>query len=147
MSLATLFETPTVAGLAERLRGGRPTAWSPLVAIKPEGTKPPLFLVHAAGGHVLFYRDLARHLDPEQPVFGLQARGLDKTQTHHDRVEAMAAYYLMAMRVHQPAGPYYVGGSSFGGLVAFEIAQQLRAQGEDVGLVALMDTTGRGTRR
>jgi HAD superfamily phosphatase (TIGR01681 family) len=99
----------------------------------------------AARGQVLFCRDLAGYLPPDQAVYGLQARGLDKAQTHHDHVEDMAAFYLAAIRGRQPLSPYYLGGSSFGGLVAFEAAQQLRAQGERVALQALFDTYARAT--
>jgi FkbH-like protein len=144
LSMATLLEAPTLATLAEKLRSDDSPQWSSLVPIKTGGGKPPLFCMHAAGGHVLFYRDLANYLGPDQPVYGLQARGLDRAQTHHDRVEDMAAYYLTEVRHLQPAGPYYLCGSSFGGLVAYEMAQQLTREGHEVALLALFDTYGPG---
>ncbi len=140
LPLATLFQAPTVQQLAEILRQeGWVPQWSSLVAIQPEGTKPPLFLVHAGEGQVLFYRDLVRYLGPEQPVYGLQTQGLHDGLPFHERIEDMAAHYITELRTVQPEGPYLLGGRCFGCLVALEMAQQLRAQGQGVGLLALMD--------
>jgi thioesterase domain-containing protein len=97
----------------------------------------PLFLVHPVGGNVLCYADLARRLDT--PVYGLQAAGLAGGRPH-ETVEEMAACYLEALRRVAPAGPYRLGGWSFGGLVAFEMASRLRAAGEEVELLVLLDT-------
>jgi len=147
LPLITLLEAPTIKQLAGLLRhspNGKVKGWSPLVPIQPQGFRPPLYCMHAAGGDVLFYRDLAKHLGLEQPLYGLQARGVDRTQTTHDCVEDMATYYLNEIRVFQPEGPYHFGGSSFGGLVAFEMARQLEQQGQAVGLLALFDTYGPG---
>jgi len=91
---------------------------------------------------VLIYRDLARHLAPDQPVYGLQAVGLDRKQVPHTRVEDMAAHYVKEIRAFQREGPYHLVGASMGGMIAFEMAQQLQALGADVGLVGLFDTTG-----
>jgi thioesterase domain-containing protein len=93
---------------------------------------------------VLTYRDLARRLGTDQPLYGLQARGLDGREPPHTRVEDMAAHYVREIRAFQPKGPYFLGGSSFGGTVAFEMAQQLRAMGQPVGMLALFDTWGPG---
>ena len=143
--LAVLFQAPTVAELAEVLRkDGCEVSWSSLVPIQPRGRKLPLFCVHAAGGNVLFYRDLARRLGLDQPFYGLQPVGLDGRQPCHRSIEEMAAHYLREIRTVQPEGPYHLGGSSYGGVVAWEMAQQLRAQGEAVGLLALFDTYGPG---
>jgi FkbH-like protein len=145
LPLATLFEAPTIRKLGERLAGAeQKVQWRYLVPIQSEGTKPPLFCMHAAGGNVLFYRDLARHLGADQPVYGLQAREMPGTGRYLDRVEDMAAEYLKELTRVQPEGPYYLCGSSFGGLLAYEAAQQLRAQRQDVALVALFDTYGPG---
>ena len=102
--------------------------------------KPPFFCVHALGGHVLEYYDLARHLGGDQPFYGLQSAGLDGSRPPHTRVEDMATHYIREMRELQPEGPYFIGGRSLGGMVAFEIARQLKAQGHEVGLLALLDT-------
>jgi amino acid adenylation domain-containing protein len=146
LPLATLFQAPTVAQLAAILQKDLTPARSSLVAINPvepaqqTGSKPPFFCVHALGGNVLEYYDLARHLGDDQPFYGLQSQGLDGQQPPHTRVEDMAAHYIKEMRELQPAGPYFIGGRSLGGMVAFEMACQLRAQGQEVGLLALLDT-------
>jgi len=141
MPITTLFMAPTIEQLAELLRrDGWSPSWSSLVPIQPEGTKPPFFCIHGAGGTVIIYRDLAQHLGPDQPVYGLQAQGLDGSQQRLHTVEEMAEHYLRDMRTIQPEGPYFLGGLSFGGTVAFEIARMLRAEGEEVGVLALFDT-------
>jgi thioesterase domain-containing protein/NAD(P)-dependent dehydrogenase (short-subunit alcohol dehydrogenase family)/acyl carrier protein len=168
MSLATLFEAPTVAAVAVLVRAqlGLPgveaggdgmattsvpsplpaesgrvaTAWSPLVEIRATGTHAPFFCVHGAGGNVLNFRDLAHLLPTTRPFYGLQARGVDGRLRQHTRIEDMAAEYVAAIRKVQPSGPYLVGGYSGGGVVALEMAQQLRANGEETSLVVLFDT-------
>ena len=115
--LATLFDAGTIEHLAEILRReGWAERESSLVAIQPHGSKPIFFCVHAKGGNVLFYRDLAKHLGTDQPFYGLQARRLGGRQLGHGTVEEMAEYYINEIRKIQPHGPYFVGGSSFGGL-------------------------------
>jgi thioesterase domain-containing protein len=134
--------------LAERLRGpeggavlAAPAPARCLVEITPgaPGARPPFFCVHPAGGDVLCFFPLARALGADQPFYGLQARGLDDEREPLAGIEEMAAAYLEEMRGVQPAGPYRLGGWSFGGLAAFEMAQQLRAQGEEVALLAVID--------
>ena len=146
LPLTVLIDSPTIEKMSERLDPKRSTdGLKYLVAIKPEGSRTPLFCMHAAGGNVLFYRDLANGLDADQPVYGLQARGVaDKSETAHDNVQEMATEYLKEIRSVQPVGPYQVCGSSFGGLIAFEIACQLAANGEAVSLLALFDTYAPG---
>jgi amino acid adenylation domain-containing protein len=139
--MATLLAGPTVERLAAALRADEAAApTGPLVPIQPAGDAAPLFLVHAAGGNVLSYAALARHLGPDQPVYGLQSRGLEGGEPIHARIEDMAADYLAELRAVQPAGPYRLGGWSMGGLVAFEMARMLHAAGERVELLALVDT-------
>src|SRR6185503_18718010 len=140
LPLATLFQAPTMRDLAAVLREEGCREWSCLVAIRATGSKPPLFCIHAAGANVLIYRPLANHLDDDQPVYAIQALGLDGITAPLTRVEEMATYYLKEIRTVQPNGPYYLTGGSFGGLVAFEMAQQLQAQGEEVAMLALLDT-------
>lgn len=145
LSLATLFTASTIEQLAEVIRLQRPTdVWTSLVPINPQGTKPPLYLMHAAGGNVLFYKDIADRLGKDQPCYGMQAVGLGGHQSAYDRVEDMAAHYLKEIRGVQPNGPYYLGGASVGGLIAFEAASQLKKAGEDVGFVVLFDTAAPG---
>ncbi len=143
LPLTTIMNAPTIARLADLLRRSQaPPSATCLVPLQPKGSNPPLYCMHAAGGNVLFYRDLARHLGAEQPVYGFQAYGLDGKRPPHTRVEDMAQHYIREMREFQPNGPYYLGGSSFGGLVAFEMARQLAEAGQRVGLLALFDTYG-----
>ncbi|MBW8873668.1 MAG: amino acid adenylation domain-containing protein [Acidobacteria bacterium] len=138
--LATLFQSPTISSLADALRNNSVALpVSPLVPIQPHGSRPPLFLVHSLGGEVLSYYDLARHLGPEQPVYGLQAPPLAEVGDREIVVEEAAAEYVAALRAVQPMSPYFLGGYSYGAVVAFEMAQQLRRAGESVGLVALLD--------
>jgi amino acid adenylation domain-containing protein len=140
LPLATLFQAPTIRDLAAVLRHEGCREWSSLVAIRATGSKPPLFCIHAAGANVLIYRPLAHHLDAEQPVYALQALGLEGITRPLTRVEDMATHYLKEIRTVQPKGPYYLAGGSFGGLVAFEMSYQLQAEGEQVAMLALLDT-------
>lgn len=147
LPLATLFEAPTVEQLARLLRRNDWTpSWSSLVPIQPHGTRPPFFCVHAHGGNVLNFNDLARHLGGDQPFFGLQAKGLDGKEPKHTSVGEMAVDYLKEIREVQPVGPYLLGGYCFGGKVAFEMARQLREQGEKVALLAVIDAAAPGYR-
>jgi amino acid adenylation domain-containing protein len=139
--LATLFSAPTVKQLARALREeGWQAAWSSLVVIQGGDQRPPFFCIHAAGGNVLEYRDLARALGPDQPFYGLQAKGLDGKQGPHTTIKEMAAHYIAEMCEVQPEGPYLIGGRSSGGTIAFEMACQLSAAGQEVALLALLDT-------
>ena len=142
LPLATLFQAPTVRQLARALRDeGWQPAWSSLVMIQPgDAKRSPFFCVHAVGGNVLEYRDLAQLLGADQPVYGLQAKGLDGKSQPHISIKEMAAHYLKEMREVQPAGPYMLGGRSSGGTIAFEMACQLEAAGEQVAVLALLDT-------
>jgi amino acid adenylation domain-containing protein len=148
LPLATLFGAPTVKQMAAILRQeGWAAPWESLVPIQPAGWKPPLFCVHAVGGNVLSYRGVASYLGEDQPVYGLQARGLDGksaagtgASTVPSPLQEMAADYIKEMRTVQPEGPYMLAGHSSGGIIAFEMAQQLVRGGEKVGLLALLDT-------
>jgi acyl-CoA synthetase (AMP-forming)/AMP-acid ligase II/thioesterase domain-containing protein/acyl carrier protein len=135
---AVLFEAGTIAEMAARIEKDTPSGC--IVPIQPKGEKPPFFCVHDQNGHVLNFRDLARHLGTEQPFYGLQYVGLNGGEVPVTRMEDMAAHYRREIRKIQPAGPYYIGGYSFGGRVAYTIAQQLLAAGENVALLALLDT-------
>jgi phthiocerol/phenolphthiocerol synthesis type-I polyketide synthase E len=141
LPLATLFEAPTIEELGRILLSkSKPMGWSPLVAIQGEGSRPPFFCMHGAGGNILIYRDLARRLGPDQPFYGLQSPGLDGSRAPLTRVEDMAALYANEIQKVQPRGPYFLGGYCMGGTIALEVAQQLQAQGERVALLALFDT-------
>ena len=140
LPLATLFQAATVEQQSLLLKQEKPPLlWSSLVPIQPNGSKLPLFAVHGLYGDVLFYRDLVQHLGSDQPFYGLQAQGLDQ-QPHGTRIEEMAAHYLKEIQTLQPEGPYLLTGYSLGGLIAFEMAQQLHQQGQTIALLALLDT-------
>ncbi|MEU1131778.1 amino acid adenylation domain-containing protein [Streptomyces sp. NPDC005900] len=125
--LSAFVAAPTVAGLAQRLRAGDSAAeFDPVVPIRTQGDKPPLFLVHPLGGHVLCYVRLARHLPDDQPVYALQAAGTVPGTEPLTSIPELAETYLKAMRRACPHGPYVIGGWSFGGFIAFEMARQLR---------------------
>jgi amino acid adenylation domain-containing protein len=140
LPLATLFQAPTVRQLANLMReAGWSALWSSLVPLQHGGNRRPFFCIHAAGGNVLEYHDLARLLGSDQPFYGLQAQGLDGNKPTHTTIVEMAAHYLKEIRDVQPEGPYLLGGRSSGGTIAFEMACQLMAAGEDVALLALLD--------
>jgi thioesterase domain-containing protein/acyl carrier protein len=141
LPIAALFQSPTVEALIRRLTGENwAPRWSSLVPLQPLGDRPPLFLVHGWGGDVYGFLDLAQLLAPDQPVYGMQAVGLDGRSARHTTMESMAAYYVQEIRSFQPEGPYYLGGYSLGGLIAFEMAQQFHRLGQRVGLLVLLDT-------
>jgi thioesterase domain-containing protein len=145
LPLATLLQAPTVEQLASILsQEAEPPSWSSLVPIQASGRKPPFFCVHGQLGNVLNFRYLAHHLGSDRPFYGLQAQGLDGKQAPYFRVEDMAAHYIREIRTIQPEGPYFLGGNSMGGTVAFEMAQQLHKQGQKVAALVMFDTFGRG---
>ena len=142
LPVATLFDAPTIAQLARLLEGDSPVSgWTPLVPIQPNGSRPPFFCIHGAGGNVLIYRELAKNLGPDQPFFGLQSQGLDGELPVLQTVEEMSAVYAKEIRRVRPHGPFLLGGYCGGGTIALEVAQILRAAGEDVALLALFDTS------
>jgi thioesterase domain-containing protein len=138
--LVTIFQAPTVGQMARLLEENQSApSRSTIVPVQANGDRPPLFLVHGVGGDVLWgYANLAKHMDPGQPIYGIKSRGqigLDE----YDSIEEMARYYVEEVRAFQPDGPYYLGGYCLGGNLAYEMARQIHAQGERVALVALID--------
>jgi len=140
LPLATLFRAPTIAQFAGVMQEEPETTWSSLVPIQSTGSRKPFFCVHSVGGNVLECYDLARHLGKDQPFYGLQSRGLDGRETPHTRIADMAAHYLKEIQEVQPTGPYLISGRSLGGIIAYEMGCQLRSQGQEVGLLALLDS-------
>jgi amino acid adenylation domain-containing protein len=169
LPLTTLLTSPTLASQARVFRAAGATAqttvrvdsvaddeslpstpahdqWSPLVPIQPEGSRTPLICVHAMGGNVLNYLQLARGLGKDQPVYGLQAQGLDGITRPLRSIKDMASLYRNEIRRRFPEGPYFLCGGSMGGTIAYEVAQQLIADGAQVGLLGLFDTYGPNNR-
>jgi thioesterase domain-containing protein/acyl carrier protein len=165
LPVAAVFLAPTIAELAERIEAERrgeietgsqemnlvdelaagllqpPSGGGEsLVPLRTDGVGTPLFCVHGMGGHVASFLPLAKGLSPARPVYGLQAQGLAANQSPHNRIEAMADFYLREIRQVQPRGPYLLAGWSMGGLIALEVAQRLIAAGDNVDLVAMLDT-------
>ena len=136
LPLGALFQAPTVEALArlieEEPQEGR---WTSLVPIQPAGVQPPLFCVHGGAGTILHLQPLARRLGADQPFYGLQARGLYGGAPPHRTVEQMASHYLDELRTVQPTGPYYLAGYCFGSIVAFDMAQRLLREGQQVNLL------------
>ena len=142
LPLTLLFKAPTLAELARALtEDGAAIPASPLLALRREGTRPPLFCVHPAGGHVASYLPLVRALGPGQPVYGLQSRALFDPQWQDRSITEMAQHYVHALREAQPHGPYQLLGWSLGGLVAMAMAAHLEREGERVAFLGLLDTT------
>jgi len=153
LPLRLLFESPTVGELVPRLQQGSDDvgrrSWNSeveasLIPLQPRGSKPPLYLVSGAhadeDGFLRFVGDLLPHMGLDQPIYGFKARGLDGRSEPHEDAESMAADYVKELREFQPEGPYFLAGNCIGGVVAYEMAQQLHAQGQDVALTALLDT-------
>ncbi|HZW18378.1 MAG TPA: amino acid adenylation domain-containing protein [Luteimonas sp.] len=165
LPLATLLEAPTARGLARVFRdagatlpgespgtgahAGRRDPWAPLVPIRAgtEPGAPALFFAHAIGGNVLNYHALAERLPAGMPIYGLQALGLDGLTPPLERIEDMARLYVAEVRKVQPSGPYYLAGGSMGGMIAYEMARQLGEAGEEVAMLALIDTSSHYGRR
>jgi len=144
ISVATVFQNPTIARLAPYLRSNSeplPSARSSsLVEIQPNGSQPPLFLVHGVGGGMFWgYSNLARSLGSDQPLLAFQSRGLNG-EPEFESIEEMAAHYVRELRSFRPHGPYALGGYCFGGVVAYEMACQLEAAGENVAHLCLINS-------
>ncbi len=151
LSIQALLNTPTITNLVKLMKpadaknASDPDEPQLLLKIQTGNLKnPPLIMVHPIGGYVYLYRDLAQQLDKEQALYGIQAVGIDGKSAPLSQVEAMATHYIRALRKYQPTGPYLLGGSSFGGMVAYEMALQLQQQGEDIPLLVLIDAPAPG---
>jgi amino acid adenylation domain-containing protein len=137
LPLAALFQAPTIDGLARILREDAPDfIWSRLMAIQPNGSRPPLFFVSGS----TFKQIISRHLGADQPFFGFEDFGVDGERAAYITVEDLAAFYIKELRAFKANGPYMLAGFCFGGLVAFEMARELVNQGEQVLLLALIDS-------
>ncbi len=139
LPVAALFKAPTVERLAQEVRSGG--GEMPLLfPLRFKGSRPPLFLVHPGGGDLIAYSGLVKQLDEDQPVYGLRSRGLEQGEKPNWTIEEMARDYLASIRQVRPSGPYRLGGWSMGGVIAFEMARQLEAAGEEVESLVLIDS-------
>jgi thioesterase domain-containing protein/acyl carrier protein len=141
LPLAALFENSTVEKLALMLEmDGKAIVWDSLVPIKPSGTKMPLYIVHGAGLNVLLFNTLASGMAEDQPVYGLQAKGLNGIDEPLSNIVEIAEHYNASIMAQNPTGPYALAGYSFGGIIAFEMARQFEAMGKEVKMLAMFDT-------
>jgi acetoacetyl-CoA synthetase len=140
LPIACFLHAPTIERLAQMIRAGEAVTPSGPVILHEGDRARPLFIAHSVGGTVLELWALAREMDCHSAVYGIQARGLHEGEVANSRVEDMAADYVAQIRSVQPHGPYTLAGFSLGGLIAFEMAQQLLQCGEKVELVALVDS-------
>jgi amino acid adenylation domain-containing protein len=140
LPVTIMFQAPTIRQLADIIRQQSDAeVQAPCVAFLPEGDQPPLFCIHGAKGNLMFCHGLGMYLDADRPVYGIQEPLRWRGWALPSRLEEIAAHYIDVMREVQPEGPYFIMGYCFGGVVAFEMAQQLTAQGETVGGVFLLD--------
>ena len=163
LPLSTLFENPSIRPLAALLDAQSPrqqmlhdagasgapvvissTGYSSLVPIQPLGTSPTFYCAAGMGGNPLNLRALALEMGIDQPFYGLQPQGLDGISSLHLSIPEMASHYIAEIRRVQPRGPYYLGGYSGGGVVAFEMAKQLIATGERIGSLVFLDSIAPG---
>ena len=144
LPLATLFEAPTIAGLAHVLdKKDWSLQWTSIVPIQPYGSKRPIFCVSALGDEIIQFAELSNLLGEDQPFYGLQ-QGLERTDKIRTTIPEIAAHYLSEIKTIQPEGPYLLAGYCFGGLVAYEMAQQLKAQGETVSPLLMIEAEAPG---
>ena len=143
LPLSALMIYPTIEKLAafiDRDKAIKEENWSSLVPIRPKGNKTPLYVVHGAGHNILFFNSTAKSLNANQPVYGLQSKGLKDGDEPFDKIEDMAKHYISEILRSNPNGPYALCGYSFGGVIAYEMARQLRTQGKIVTILMLIDT-------
>ncbi len=143
LPVASIFTAPTVEGLARLVESkSARDHWRSLVPVAARVEGRPLFCVHGAGGEIALFAELGRRMGATRPFYGLQAQGLDGRTDVLATVEEMAAHYVAEVRSVQPTGPYLLAGMCMGGLVAFEMAQQLHASGETVAFLGVIDSPG-----
>ena len=141
LPLAMLFENSTVEKLARIIEAGeKEISWDCFVPIKTAGNKIPIYFIHGAGLNVLTFRSISKYLDADQPVYGLQAKGLNGKDEPLNKMEEIASHYIAEILKHNPYGPYALAGYSFGGLIAYEMAKQLKEMGKKVVMLGIFDT-------
>jgi amino acid adenylation domain-containing protein len=139
--IAILFKYPTIQLLNTFIqKDNAKNAWKSLVPIKSSGSKTPLYIVHGEGLNVLNFGNLSLHMDKEQPIYGLQAKGLDGVETPLDSITDIAKHYVSEIIEHNPFGPYAIAGYSIGGFIAVEMARQLELMNKEIKMLAIFDT-------
>jgi thioesterase domain-containing protein len=136
----TIYQAPTIAKLAAVLEEGVPLRFSPVVRLRAGTYGPPVFLFPGVGENVMSFFEPVKHIRTQHPIYGMQAKGVDGVERPFERIEDLCEYYLAAIKDLQPRGPYLLVGYSFGGVVALEIARHLTEGGDDVGLLAMIDS-------
>ncbi|MFJ9968327.1 amino acid adenylation domain-containing protein, partial [Streptomyces avermitilis] len=140
LGLRSLFEAPTPGGIAARLDvDDSDGSYEVVLPLRTRGSRPPLFCIHPGGGISWSYSALIKHLGPQYPLYGIQARSLARPEPRPGSVEEMAVDYADQIQKVQPHGPYHLAGWSFGGLCAHALATEFRRRGEPVALVAVLD--------
>lgn len=146
LQLSVLFKYPDIRSLAAFVDSEKKEiVYRSLVAIKPTGTKPPLYIIHGEGLNVLNFSNLVEHIDEDRPIFGLQAKGLNGVDQPLESIPEIAAFYLGEILQHNPEGPYLIAGYSFGGYVAVEIQKQMEAMGKEIQMLIMLDTDAEKT--
>jgi len=141
MPLASLLEAPTIEKLSLLVeKDEKSITWDSLVPVKPSGNKMPIYIVHGFGMNVLLFNTLAKNMDEDQPVYALQARGLKSADESFDKMEDIAAHYISEILARNPGDSFALAGYSFGGIIAFEMAKQLKALGKEIKMLAMFDT-------
>ena len=135
-----IYHAPTISALAALLEQPTSPRIPPLVQLKAGSAEPPVFIAHGLGGSAMDFFQIVKHIRTANAIYGMQAKGIDGLEAPLDRIEDMARYSLEAVQQLQPHGPYFLIGFSLGGLLTLEMAQQLIAQGEKIGLLALLDS-------
>lgn len=135
----TIYEAPTIRALAAVLEHPEKFHFPALTLLKEGKESLPIFVTHGIGGNVMDFFQVVKHIRTDQPIYGLQSKGINGVEEPHERIEDMAEYFLEAVRERQPHGPYYLMGYSLGGLVVLEMAQRLTAEGEKIGLLVLLE--------
>jgi len=141
LPISSLFEHSTIERLARVIdNNAEPVSWDCVIPIRPEGSKPPLYIIHGALLDILYVRNLLPHLDPDQPLYGIQGMGLSGKSAPYKTLEQIASHYVSEILEYTPDGPYAICGYSSGGILALEVSSQLSALGKDVVLTGLFDT-------
>ncbi|MEE4359075.1 MAG: amino acid adenylation domain-containing protein [Desulfococcaceae bacterium] len=140
LPVVSLFQSPTIEGLARMIQEKDTVPWCALVPMQAGGAAPPVFYVPPLAMTLVSVVNLLKYLGTDQPFYGLQPKGIDRDEPPHDRVEEMAAYYLKEIRQVQPQGPYFLIGQCFGAHIAFEMALQLKKQGQETAFLGIIDS-------